>query len=650
MNSNSISRHTSNDANDDYELYSIDSSGGESYSVNNFIEGSPINKMKTRTSQVSKGNSLMKTVTNKLKEISSAVYDDYVETEENGHDLNHVLEKRFELGDAIRLQSHIQDNNEDEGKESVDALDDISEDRESFKSHDIESSYQSIDNNETNLDTLSKVFTNKSTGKVELPPDQGYAWVAVFCVFLVMINTWGCNSAFGVFLSFFLSHNTFAGATKYDYAIIAGLPIALAQGCAPFSMIIMRIIGIRATMSIGTAIMFSAFMWASYAKNLWELYFTQGFMIGISIALIGIPSTTVVPGWFLKKRAVAMGISLLGTGAGGVIFGLASNKMISDHNNTDWCYRMLAITCTCCVIIAIILIKERNPVKPVGFRSPNKIWLECKKIFDFSVVRRPVVILIASWFNLALFGYCLMVYTLASFAVARGLTLHQGSILTAVLNGAQTIGRPTMGLLGDKMGRTNVTVVLTFCLTTFMFAFWIPISTFVQFIVFSAMVGSCVGVANVMNTVLIADMVGPNEFLTAWSFVTYAGSPLLLVCEIVAQALIDKNNKTDPYINTQIFTGCCFVAALLLGLCLREVAVKIKLTKRQTETKMKLDEREFSMKGSSGSSNNVNSNISFNGRDTEHWNSLEKRQHEYDVLLSGGIKQYFIRMFYPMNV
>ena len=614
--------------------------------------------------------SLAKTLTKTLTDIWNAVQDDNKQTAEEGKsdELNKLLESRFDVGDAFQIQDNQEESeqhnvtqgesgllgkdNSDQFASDLEASPRNSQNESSRISASLEDSAgSSLNRRKTNItntiqtntgETLEKVFTNKSTGQLELPPDKGYAWVVVFSVFLIMFNTWGCNSAFGVFLSFYLNNGVYKGATKYDYAIIAGLTVCLGQGACPIGILIMRIIGMKPTMLIGTVCLLAGFLLAAFSTRLWELYMTQGVLIGFSIALIFSPATTVLPGWFLKKRAVSMGISLLGTGAGGVTFGLASQRMISNHGNTRLCYVMLAVVNTVCVVIAIILVKSRKPVKSAGLHWA-KIKIEVHRLFDWKVIRQPQVPLICIWFTLALLGYNLMVFTLASYAVARGMTAHQGSSLTAILNGAQVVGRPVMGLLGDRVGRANITIILTMVITIYLFVFWILAHTYVQLIFFSIMIGSCIGVANVMNTVLIADLVKPPEFLAAWSFVNYAGAPVLLCCELFAQALVKKNMK-NPYLYSQIFAGCCFVCALIMIFILREYIVNIKLTRRQEENNLKLSQ------WSEGRANSDSEVSTDNKSNSESWEVIEHRRDKYNLLLGSGVKKYFMRMLYPMKV
>ncbi|QEU58174.1 Esbp6 [Kluyveromyces lactis] len=582
---------------------------------------------------------ISRTVTRTLSTIKKAVDDDNLQADNNTDDLNKLLERNFDIDDALRLTETAKrtdsrytiNTNTNTNANAVNAK---GSDRWFDQTSDSESEYRSEVPVELAGDdegqTLNKVFTNKETNTLDLPPEGGYGWVCCLCVTLVMFSTWGCNSAFGVFLAFYLNNSSFAGASKYDYALIAGMTVFFGQGLPPFVLLFMRIFGLKIPMYFGIVIMCLGFVLASYAVSLWQLYLTQGFLSGVGISFIFAPATTVLPGWFLKKRSFAMGLSLIGTGAGGVAYSLAVNKMIENTGNQRFALRILAITCSITCVVATLLLRQRVPMKATGIRDWKAIKQHCNDMFSMHIFRKWTVQLIAVWFMFALFGYTLMIFTLSSYAVANGLTAHQGSSLTAILNGAQSVGRPLIGYTGDKIGRTNITVMLTLLLTIFMFGFWIPADSYSSLIGFSICVGLCIGVANVMNTVLVADIVGPVDFLPAWGYVNLVGSPFMLVAEVIAQALTEPNSN-DPYLHTQIFAGCCFFAALLLILGLREVTVKIKIKERQTINLQRLKDYDSTLSEKDN-------------------NTLREREIKYDYLLGSGIKSYFTRMFYPMHV
>lgn len=60
------------------------------------------------------------------------------------------------------------------------------------------------ENEEAN--SRSSTSTNNDLG---MPPDGGYGWVCCICVTLIMFSTWGSNSAFGVFLGYYLNNGVF---------------------------------------------------------------------------------------------------------------------------------------------------------------------------------------------------------------------------------------------------------------------------------------------------------------------------------------------------------------------------------------------------------------------------------------------------------
>lgn len=496
------------------------------------------------------------------EESETASQDSSVFFNAHGQDptgLERILTQRFEPEDAMRITAN---------------------------SERFETARSSQDSSAHERSIIAKVFTNRSSGGIELPPDGGYGWVCCLCVTLIMFSSWGANSGFGVYLAYYLNNGVFEGASKYDYALIAGMTVAFGQGMAPVALVLARVMGFKGPMYIGIVLLFLGFLLASFATQLWQLYLTQGVMVGISTALLYAPATTVLPGWFLEKRSLALGLSLIGTGAGGVTYSVSVSKLIQDTGNQRWALRMMAIACTLTSIVATVLLRQRNPLKPCGYKSRAGIIKQFKLIFSLRVATLYSVDLVAIWFAFALFGYNLMIFTLSPYAVAKGLPAHQAAILTTCLNAAQSVGRPIMGYLGDRCGRVNTTVTLTAVLTVFMFAFWLNCQNFIQLLFFSICMGSCVGVANVMSTVLVADVVDPDDFMPAWSLVNSLGAPFLLVCEVIAQALTDHKNKSNPYLHTQIFAGLCFTCALILVLCLRELSVRRKLEKNVEEIKL----------------------------------------------------------------
>jgi hypothetical protein len=81
-------------------------------------------------------------------------------------------------------------------------------------------------------------------------------------------------SSYGVYLSYYLSDNTFPEARPLDYAFVVGLSFGAAMLAAPFVTAIIRMWGIKAALYPGTLMIGGGFVAASVASRIWHLYLT----------------------------------------------------------------------------------------------------------------------------------------------------------------------------------------------------------------------------------------------------------------------------------------------------------------------------------------------------------------------------------------
>ena len=152
---------------------------------------------------------------------------------------------------------------------------------------------------------------------VDVPPDGGYGWVVVICCFLINGHTWGINSSYGVFLAYYLANNLYPGSTPLEYAFIGGLSIAMCQTVSPLATIVTRIYGTRTTLLIGVFLQTAALLGASWSREIWQLFLSQGVCFGFGMGFLFIGSVGLIPQWFDKRRSLANSIGAAGSGFGG---------------------------------------------------------------------------------------------------------------------------------------------------------------------------------------------------------------------------------------------------------------------------------------------------------------------------------------------
>ncbi|KAF5279281.1 hypothetical protein FQR65_LT15440 [Abscondita terminalis] len=170
------------------------------------------------------------------------------------------------------------------------------------------------------------------------PPDGGWGWAVVFASFMIHIITDGVTYSFGVFYDEFLGYfGEGKGATAWILSILVG--VTLCSG--PISSSFVNKWGCRPVTIAGAILASVCMMISSKAQNVTTLYFTIGIGTGLGFGLIYLPAIVSVTSYFEKKRSLATGIAVCGSGFGTFIFAPLINLLLSEYG---WRGAMLIIS------------------------------------------------------------------------------------------------------------------------------------------------------------------------------------------------------------------------------------------------------------------------------------------------------------------
>ena len=142
-------------------------------------------------------------------------------------------------------------------------------------------------------------------------------------------------------------------------------------------------------------------------------------------------------------------------------------------------------------------------------------------------------------------GYVVLLFSLPNFVVSVGLTAQQGSIIGALLNLGQGIGRPLVGIFSDRAGRINVAAFLTFMCGLFCLVIWIFAKQYGVLIFFAILVGTVAGTIWTTIAPVGAEVVGLKELPSALS-ITWVVFVLPSACESFCGALHHYSSMADP--------------------------------------------------------------------------------------------------------
>jgi nitrate/nitrite transporter NarK len=114
--------------------------------------------------------------------------------------------------------------------------------------------------------------------------------------------------------------------------------------------------------------------------------------------------------------------------------------------------------------------------------------------FGTRLLRRFDVLLLLSWAFISVFGYISLFFSLSDYATSIRLSRAQATQITAFLNLGTACGRPFIGVASDRLGRIEITGVLTLVCGLGCLVIWLPSASFSVIAFFALISGAILGV------------------------------------------------------------------------------------------------------------------------------------------------------------
>ncbi|XP_068631881.1 monocarboxylate transporter 9-like [Battus philenor] len=160
------------------------------------------------------------------------------------------------------------------------------------------------------------------------PPDGGWGWVVVFASFMVNLIADGITFSFGVFYPHFLEY---FGEGKGKTALIAGIFMAMPLLSGPIASFLTDRYGCRRMTIFGAILASIGFVISAFVDNVETLFLTFGIMAGFGLSLCYVAAVVIVAYYFEKKRSLATGISVCGSGIGTFIFAPLTHVLLDEY-------------------------------------------------------------------------------------------------------------------------------------------------------------------------------------------------------------------------------------------------------------------------------------------------------------------------------
>jgi len=292
-----------------------------------------------------------------------------------------------------------------------------------------------------------------------------YGWVVVWATFVCLALIFGVSYSFAAFFSSF--SDEFA-AQRADVSWIFGLSGLVYFVLGTLGGILSDRLGPRLVCSAGMVLIAVGLLLTSGATALWMVYLSYGLLVGLGIAFVYTPSIANVQPWFTVRRGLAGGIASSGIGAGTLLLPLLVAMAIGAMPWRE-AMRLLALGVLVLGLLAAALLR-RAPAshKPgEGGTGGTASGLSLRE-----TLRTPTF----RWFYLAtVLASPVMFIPFAHLsASARDLGLHEAQAvgLVGLIGVGSLVGRFSIGLLADRLGRARTLVLmqLSMCLSYLLWA------------------------------------------------------------------------------------------------------------------------------------------------------------------------------------
>jgi MFS family permease len=186
--------------------------------------------------------------------------------------------------------------------------------------------------------------------------------------------------------------------------------------------------------------------------------------IGLSASTI-LPSTMVISNWFGERRGTALGVTTAGMELGGMVLAILAGSLVVTHG-WRFAYAVLAIPLVVIVLPLCLIFVRTRPERPADISSAGindraqvssvPPGLEVDEALRTRAFWMLVVLQFCYTFSLG--GSFIH---LVQYLIGIGYTLAVGKWVVGFSLGLALIGKPAMGVLGDRIGGKNA---LALCL------------------------------------------------------------------------------------------------------------------------------------------------------------------------------------------
>lgn len=362
-------------------------------------------------------------------------------------------------------------------------------------------------------------------------PEGGVrAWLVVFGAWLMLLPSFGFIVAIGT-LQDYWHQNQLSNYAARDVGWIPSVFVYLTLGLGLWVGPLFDRYGPRWLAWIGSAGYIIMIFLLAECTEFWQMILCVGVLGGVTGALLTCTGLATVAQWFKTRRALAQGIAMAGSSAGGLMIPLVLRTTFPKYGYA-WSLRIIGFVFVACLALSNILLKAR--FRPSAAAKKKAII----SLSIFGDLRFSLFTISVFGFEVCLFGGLGILPTYAT--ESTNFPPDTGFYLIATMNGLSCLGRVLPGYLADKIGRFNTLLIMIVFTLIFMLALWLPFGTtsLPALYAFAGLFGFGTGSWMALTPACVGQLCRADEFGRYYGSMYFVASLATLVCIPIGGELV----------------------------------------------------------------------------------------------------------------
>ncbi|KAG5802789.1 hypothetical protein H9Q74_012360 [Fusarium xylarioides] len=422
--------------------------------------------------------------------------------------------------------------------------------REGAETPDIESAATSVPPSQ--IDLSAGPDNEKQLEKRDIESDID-ARLCVFASMLFLISSYGFMNSLGTIQS----HLTLNQLNNYSVSQVGWISGTYLFLSLIFNFQIGSILdryGPQILGPIAAAFSTVTFLLLAECTQYWHFILCLGLFGSIGSGIGAVTAIGVIGKLFTRRRGLAMGIAVMGTSLGGIIYPMMLRATFGKLG-WAWSMRLVALVIACITSLGVVcyLPLRRLTESQQTVQKPQSFSLDLSAFKSLSFVVTALGICMVEFVNYGISGL------LPTIARGAGFSTEDGYTLLSILGACSCLGRFSVGFVGDKVGPFNAMITTMLVILVFISSIFIPFSTTSAPLMytFTALWGYCSGSFYVLSPLCTGKTCEPQDYARYFGSTNMCVAVALLLANPLSGILLEK-------LGAQLL-GCFYLAIIVLA-------------------------------------------------------------------------------------